>query len=128
MRIFKVAWFVRFARAEGITDGLLRDAVARAERGQVDARLGGGVIKQRIPRPARDDPVATELSWCFAAENEQSLSTDTPRATAATCVQTTWPTSRRWRRILKLSDAELAALLAQGSIEEVSLDEQEISQ
>ena len=51
MRIFKSRWFHRFARKEGIADGVLRDAVARAERGQIDADLGGGVIKQRIARP-----------------------------------------------------------------------------
>ena len=31
----------------------LRDAVSRAERGQIDADLGGGVIKQRVARPGR---------------------------------------------------------------------------
>ena len=51
MRIFKSRWFLRFARREGIADAVLRDAVARAERGQIDADLGGGVIKQRIARP-----------------------------------------------------------------------------
>ena len=29
------------------------DAIARAEKGQVDADLGGGVLKQRIARPGR---------------------------------------------------------------------------
>jgi hypothetical protein len=31
----------------------LRDAVARAEKNQIDADLGGGVIKQRIARPGQ---------------------------------------------------------------------------
>jgi hypothetical protein len=31
----------------------LRDAVARAERGQIDADLGGEIIKQRIARPGQ---------------------------------------------------------------------------
>jgi hypothetical protein len=31
----------------------LRDAVARAEKGQMDAYLGGDVIKQRIARPGQ---------------------------------------------------------------------------
>ncbi len=51
MRIFKSKWFDRYARKEGISDDLLLDAVARAERGQIDADLGGEVIKQRIARP-----------------------------------------------------------------------------
>ena len=52
-RIFKSKWFERFARKERIAVAALRDAVARAERGQIDADLGAGVIKQRIARPAQ---------------------------------------------------------------------------
>ena len=43
----------RSARREGISDDALRDAVARAERGLIDADLGGGVIKQHITRPGQ---------------------------------------------------------------------------
>lgn len=50
MRIFKNAWFVRFARKEGISDAALQEAVARAEAGLIDADLGGGVVKQRVAR------------------------------------------------------------------------------
>ena len=53
MRIFKSRWFQRFARREGISDAVLREAVSRAEKGQIDADLGGGVIKQRIARPGQ---------------------------------------------------------------------------
>lgn len=53
MRIFKSRWFQRFARKERIADAVLREAVARAEEGQIDADLGGGVIKQRIARPGQ---------------------------------------------------------------------------
>jgi hypothetical protein len=40
-------------RKEGLTDDALHDAVARAERGLINADLGGGVIKQRVARPAQ---------------------------------------------------------------------------
>jgi hypothetical protein len=50
LRIFMNAWFQRFARRERITVGALRDAVERAEKGQIDANLGGGVLKQRVAR------------------------------------------------------------------------------
>jgi hypothetical protein len=53
LRIFKNAWFGRFARREKIKDAVLKDAIARAERGIIDAELGGGVIKQRIARPGQ---------------------------------------------------------------------------
>lgn len=50
MRVFKNAWFGRFARKEKISFDSLWDAVERAEKGLIDADLGGGVIKQRIAR------------------------------------------------------------------------------
>ena len=53
VRIFKSRWFQRFARKEGIPDAVICDAVARAEKGQIDADLGGEVIKQRIARPGQ---------------------------------------------------------------------------
>jgi hypothetical protein len=50
MRVFKTKWFTRYARREKIGDHGLCDAIDRAERGIVDADLGGGVIKQRVAR------------------------------------------------------------------------------
>lgn len=51
MRVLKNPWFARFARKERISDAALCDAVARAEKGLIDADLGGGLIKQRVARP-----------------------------------------------------------------------------
>jgi hypothetical protein len=51
VRIFKTKPFARFARKADISDAALRTAVRNAERGLVDADLGGGVLKQRIARP-----------------------------------------------------------------------------
>ena len=51
--VFKTKWLARFARRERITDGSLREAIDRAERGIVDADLGGGLIKQRVAREGR---------------------------------------------------------------------------
>lgn len=50
MRIFKNAWFECFARKQCIPDKALLEAIERAEKGQIDADLGGGVIKQRVGR------------------------------------------------------------------------------
>ena len=52
-RILKTKWFQRFARRERISDATLREAIARIKQGQIDSNLGGGVIKQRIARPAQ---------------------------------------------------------------------------
>jgi hypothetical protein len=53
VRIFKAKWLARFARREGIDDQSLCAAIERAERGLIDADLGGGLIKQRVARPGR---------------------------------------------------------------------------
>ena len=53
MRVFKTKAFARFARRERISDPSLCEAVGRAERGLIDADLGGGVIKQRVARPGQ---------------------------------------------------------------------------
>ena len=50
MRVFKTKVFARFARKESIDDQTLCNTVDRAVRGLIDADLGGGLIKQRIPR------------------------------------------------------------------------------
>ena len=50
MRVFKTRGFARFARKAKLDDAALCEAVARAERGLMDADLGGGLIKQRVPR------------------------------------------------------------------------------
>jgi len=50
MRIFKNKAFAKFARKEQISDAKLWEAVTAAERGNIDADYGGGVIKQRIAR------------------------------------------------------------------------------
>lgn len=50
MRIFKNKAFTRFAKKSGIDDASLCKAISDAERGLLDADLGGGIIKQRVAR------------------------------------------------------------------------------
>ena len=53
MRVYKIKGFARFQRRERITDTSLSEAVRGAERGLIDADLGGGLIKQRVARPGQ---------------------------------------------------------------------------
>jgi hypothetical protein len=50
IRVFKTKWFARFARNDRVSDTSLLEAIDRAERGIIDADLGGGLIKQRVAR------------------------------------------------------------------------------
>jgi hypothetical protein len=51
MRVFKTRGFARFARQVGISDSALARAIQQAEAGLIDADLGSGLIKLRLPRP-----------------------------------------------------------------------------
>jgi hypothetical protein len=50
VEVFKTRLLARFARRERILDKRLIEAIERAERGVIDADLGGGLIKQRVAR------------------------------------------------------------------------------
>ena len=50
MRVFTTKDFARFTRKEKIGDDALCESIRRAERGLIDADLGGGLIKQRVAR------------------------------------------------------------------------------
>ena len=51
MRVFKNAWFSRFASKEHISDEELKAAAATLENRLYDACLGGSVYKLRVQRP-----------------------------------------------------------------------------
>jgi addiction module toxin relE len=69
MRIFKYRNFAKFADKQHIDDADLLDAVSRAERGLIDADLGGGVIKQRIARQGRGKSSGFRSIILFKHEN-----------------------------------------------------------
>lgn len=50
VRIREVKALARFTRRQRIADASLCEAVESAQRGLVDADLGGGLIKQRVAR------------------------------------------------------------------------------
>lgn len=120
MRVFKTKPFGRFARSEGISDGALREAVARAEAGRIDADLGGGVIKQRVARPGegKSGGFRTIVSfrhgeraffvYGFAKSDRDNIAPDELKAFRRLAAE-----------MLKLDDRALAAATANGTFTEV---------
>jgi hypothetical protein len=53
VRVLKTKVFARYARKEHLTEESLCEAVERANRGLIDADLGGSMIKQRVARQGR---------------------------------------------------------------------------
>lgn len=123
MRIFKNAWFARFARKQEIPDAVLRDAIRRAEQGLIDADLGGGVIKQRVARPGqgRSGGYRTLIVYRQAqraffvygfAKSQQANIGDEEEAAFKQAA----------RYVLELTDEQLAALIQNGQFSEVDDD------
>jgi hypothetical protein len=129
MRIFKNAWFTRFARKEKIGLQALWEAVERAEMGLIDAHLGGGVIKQRIARPGQGKSggyrsvvfyrMGERAFFVFGfsknAQDNISHEEETQFKNAA-------------KVILALSDDQIRLLIENGKLEEVTPNGQEIPQ
>jgi len=51
MRIFKIKSFHQWAKGEGVTDKMLKNAVDEITKGLIDGDLGAGLIKKRVARP-----------------------------------------------------------------------------
>lgn len=98
MRIFKNAWFERFTRKQRIADAALVDAVRRAERGQIDADLGGGVIKQRVARAGQGKSGGYRTIILFRLEQRAFFVSALQRVNRPTLKTARKPCSRRWRR------------------------------
>ena len=124
-KVFKTRWFERFARKEKIPDAILVDAVARAERGQVDADLGGGVIKQRIARPGRGKSGGYRtiiffrrgeravFAYGFAKSDRANIDDDEEKQFKEAA-----------RHVLQLTEKQIEALVKNGDFVEVRYEEE----
>ena len=128
MRVFKIRWFVRFARGERLDDKSLSQAIGRAARGLIDADLGGGLIKQRVARRGRGRSggyrmiIAYRVGkraiflYGFAKNERDNIAPDE--------LEDLRDVAHDW---LAATAEQIAAALADGAIEEVDYEEKEDS-
>lgn len=129
MKVFKNAWFVRFARKEKISDTALLEAMQRAENGQIDADLGGGVIKQRIARPGKGKSKGYRSIVLFRKSERCFFVYGFPKSDLGNIrVGEAEQFKRMAKHVLALTDVQLHLLIASGQFEEVEKDDQEIPQ
>ena len=127
MRIFRNAWFGRFARKERIADAALLDAVRRAERGQIDADLGGGVIKQRIARPGQGRSGGYRTIVLFRRGERAFFVFGFAKSGRDNIEDDEEEQFRRMAgHVLALSDAHLAALVEAGQFVEIEGYDEEV--
>lgn len=119
-RVFKTRHFSRWLRKCGLTEEALCLSVSEMEKGLIDAELGGGVVKKRVPLPGRGKSggartlLATNKDslWFFVFGFEKSERANvSPRELEALKALAA--------DLLKLSSAELDSLVDSEVLEEI---------
>ena len=127
MRIFKSRWFQRFAGKEGIADAALMEAADRADKGQIDADLGGEVIKQRIARRGQGRSSGYRTIILFQRGTKAFFVYGFPKSQRANIDDDELKQFREAaKHVLALTERQLAELLKRGDFIEVKEDGQEI--
>ena len=127
MRIFKSRWFQRFAGKEGIADAVLKEAVDRADKGQIDADLGGEVIKQRIARRGQGRSSGYRTIILFRRGTMAFFVYGFPKSQRANIdADELKQFKEAAKHVLALTEKQLAELLKRGDFIEVKDDGQEI--
>lgn len=123
MRVFKTAWFGRFARKEKISADVLWEAVDRAEKGLVDVDLGGGVIKQRIARPGESKSKGYRSIVLYRKGDRAFFVYGFPKSDLGNIrVDEQEQFKKAAKSILALSDEQIRQLIENGQFEEVNKD------
>jgi hypothetical protein len=126
VRVFLTRVFVRFARKERLDEQRLCEAVTRAERGAIDADLGGGLIKQRVARPGagRSGGTRAVIAYRLAArsvflygfaKSERDNIDDRELADL----------KKLAKLFLSLTDEQIAAAVRATELQEIVYDDQE---
>lgn len=123
MRVFKNAWFGRFARKRKISEEVIWDAVDRAEKGLVDADLGGGVIKQRIARPGEGKSKGYRSIVLYRKGDKAFFVYGFPKSDLGNIRGDEEEQFKKAAKlILALSDDQIRQLIENGQFEEVKKD------
>ena len=121
MRSFANRWFARFADKQNIGDDDLREAVSRAERGLIDADLGGGVIKQRIARKGQGKSGGFRSVVLFRQGERAFFVYAFAKSDRDNIDQSELSTYKTAAAVyLNYTDDELALFLKQGTLMEIS--------
>ncbi|MEO8121439.1 MAG: type II toxin-antitoxin system RelE/ParE family toxin [Rhodoferax sp.] len=124
LRVFKNAWFARFVRKEKIPASALIDAIERANKGQIDADLGGGVIKQRIARPGEGKSKGYRSIILFRKDERAFFVYGFSKSELGNIREDEEEQFKKMaRHVLALTDAQLSGFIANGQFEEVAQDD-----
>ena len=129
MRVFKNSRFHKFARKEKISDAMLCEAVERAERGQIDADLGAGLLKQRVARPGAGKSGGFRTLVFFRAETRAVFAFGFAKSDMANLDDAEEAYLKKAAKlVLGFADAQMDAEVAAGRMFEVNCDEQDLQE
>lgn len=115
LKVFKSAWFERFARKQRITSRSLLEAIDRAERGLIDADLGSGVIKQRVARQGQGKSGGFRTIVLYRAAGRAFFVYGFAKSDRSSITGNEGTMFKKAAtHVLGLSDAQLAELIAKG--------------
>lgn len=126
MQVYKTKWLARFAKKEEIADASLRTAIARAERGQVDVDLGGGLIKQRVAKPGKGRSGGYRMLIAYRLRKRAVFMYGFAKNERANIGADELLTAREIAASWLAADArQIARALAEGELQEIPYDEEE---
>ncbi|MCF1450392.1 type II toxin-antitoxin system RelE/ParE family toxin [Agrobacterium vitis] len=129
MRVFKNGWFQKFARKEKISDAMLCEAVARAERGQIDADLGAGLIKQRVARPGAGKSGGFRALVIFRAQTRAVFAFGFAKSDMANLDAGDEAYMKKAAKlVLEFTDAQMKAEVDAGRMLEVKCDDKDLQE
>ena len=123
-RIFKVKGFARFQRKERLSDATLCKAIAGVEAGLIDADLGGGLIKQRLPRAGQGKSGGYRTVIAFRSSDRAVFLFGFGKNERSNIDDDEVDEFRRLARaFLDLTEQQVARLIADAELTEVKDDE-----
>jgi hypothetical protein len=129
LRVFKNAWFGRFARKEKLSDTQLWNAVQDAERGLVDANLGSGVIKLRMARKGSGKSAGYRTIVMYRQGEKAFFVFGFPKNEQANIRDDEATQFKKAaKHILNMSEEQIDQLIDNGQLEEVTHGNEKIPQ
>jgi hypothetical protein len=120
VRIFKNAWFDRFARKAGINEDTLKAVAGELEKGNWDASYGGDVYKKRVARPGEGKRGGYRAIIIFRSGKTTYYIYGFPKSAKDDITEKEEQYyKKRAYDILSLTDAQIRARLEEGSLIEI---------
>lgn len=129
MRVFKTKWFGRFARKERLSDQKLAEAFHEVEAGLHDGDLGGHLIKKRIARAGAGKRGGYRTILVYQRGKRAVFLYGYAKSDQADLTPVELRDYQKLAQLyLRFSEADLAAALQGGELQEVNEDDKKISQ